>query len=128
MPPVLNTPYCNTIPLANQPQYPGNLDIETRIIGLVRWNALAMVVHANKIAAELGGHIATYASIADMFEVGFNHFFRAGQQAIWCISNRTPPRECMRAPISKADSPRSNCSITARRPAARACPPTAIRG
>jgi len=80
MPPVLNTPYCNTIPLANQPQYPGNLDIETRIIGLVRWNALAMVVHANKIAAELGGHIATYASIADMFEVGFNHFFRAGQQ------------------------------------------------
>ena len=80
MPPVLNTPYCNTIPLANQPQYPGNLDIETRIIGLVRWNALAMVVHANKIAAELGGHIATYASIADLFEVGFNHFFRAGQQ------------------------------------------------
>ena len=79
MPPVLNTPYCNTISLADQPQYPGNLDIETRILGLVRWNALAMVVHANKIAAELGGHIATYASIADMFEVGFNHFFRAGQ-------------------------------------------------
>jgi len=80
MPPVLNTSYCNTIGLADQPQYPGNLDIETRIIGLVRWNALAMVVHANKIAAELGGHIATYASIADLFEVGFNHFFRAGQQ------------------------------------------------
>ena len=80
MPPVLNTSYCNTISLADQPQYPGNLDIETRIIGLVRWNALAMVVHANKIAAELGGHIATYASIADLFEVGFNHFFRAGQQ------------------------------------------------
>ncbi len=80
MPPVLNTPYCNTIPLANQPQYPGNLDIEARIIGLVRWNALAMVVHANKIAPELGGHIATYASIAELFEVGFNHFFRAGQR------------------------------------------------
>ncbi|MCW5620466.1 MAG: pyruvate dehydrogenase (acetyl-transferring), homodimeric type, partial [Burkholderiales bacterium] len=80
LPPVLNTPYCNTIPLADQPQYPGNLEVESRIIALVRWNALAMVVHANKIAAELGGHIATYASVAELFEVGFNHFFRAGQQ------------------------------------------------
>jgi len=49
------------------------------VLGLVRWNALAMVVRANKIAAELGGHLATYASIADLFEVGYNHFFRAGQ-------------------------------------------------
>ncbi len=79
LPPVLSTPYANTIPLAGQPQYPGNLDIENRILGLERWNALAMVVHANKVASELGGHIATYASIADLFEVGYNHFFRAGQ-------------------------------------------------
>jgi pyruvate dehydrogenase E1 component len=79
LPPVLNTPYCNTIPLAEQPQYPGNLDIEQRIIGIVRWNALAMVVRANRDHPELGGHIATYASIADLFEVGFNHFFRGGQ-------------------------------------------------
>ncbi len=79
MPPVLNTPYCNTIPLADQPQYPGNLEIESRISALVRWNALAMVVHANKVASELGGHLATYASVADLFEVGYNHFFRAGQ-------------------------------------------------
>jgi pyruvate dehydrogenase E1 component len=78
LPPVLNTAYCNTIPLADQPQYPGNLDIENRIIAIVRWNALAMVVRANRDHAELGGHIATYASIADLFEVGFNHFFRAG--------------------------------------------------
>ncbi|MBI4194654.1 MAG: pyruvate dehydrogenase (acetyl-transferring), homodimeric type [Betaproteobacteria bacterium] len=77
LPPVLNTPYCNTISLADQPQYPGNLDIESRIIAIVRWNALAMVVRANREHAELGGHIATYASIADLFEVGFNHFFRA---------------------------------------------------
>ena len=77
LPPVLNTAYCNTIPLAEQPQYPGNLDIENRIIGIVRWNALAMVVRANRENPELGGHIATYASIADLFEVGFNHFFRA---------------------------------------------------
>ena len=77
LPPVLNTPYCNSIPLAEQPQYPGNLDIENRISAIVRWNALAMVVRANREHAELGGHIATYASIADLFEVGYNHFFRA---------------------------------------------------
>ncbi len=79
LPPVFNTSYCNTISLAEQPQYPGNLDIEHRLIGLVRWNALAMVVRANAANAELGGHIASYASAADLFEVGFNHFFRAGQ-------------------------------------------------
>ncbi len=79
MPPVLNTPYCNSIALAEQPQFPGNLDIEARVSALVRWNALAMVARANRGAAELGGHIATYASIADLFEVGFNHFFHAGQ-------------------------------------------------
>jgi pyruvate dehydrogenase E1 component len=79
MPPVLNTPYCNSIALAEQPQFPGNLDIEARISALVRWNALAMVVRANRGSVELGGHIATYASVADLFEVGFNHFFRAGQ-------------------------------------------------
>jgi len=79
MPPVLNTPYCNSIALAEQPQFPGNLDIEARVSALVRWNALAMVLRANRGAAELGGHIATYTSIADLFEVGFNHFFRAGQ-------------------------------------------------
>jgi len=77
LPPVLHTPYTNTIPLAAQPQYPGNLDIENRVLAIVRWNALAMVVRANRQHAELGGHIATYASIADLFEVGFNHFFRA---------------------------------------------------
>ena len=79
MPPVLNTPYCNSIDLAEQPQFPGNLDIEARVSALVRWNALAMVVRANRGNAGLGGHIATYASIADLFEVGFNHFFHAGQ-------------------------------------------------
>ena len=79
LPPVLNTPYANTVSLAEQPQYPGNLDIEQRISAIVRWNALAMVVRANRDYPELGGHLATYASIADLFEVGFNHFFRAGR-------------------------------------------------
>ena len=79
MPPVLNTPYCNTISLSEQAQFPGNLEVEQRLSSLVRWNALAMVVRANRTNAELGGHIASYASAADLFEVGFNHFFRAGQ-------------------------------------------------
>ena len=73
------TAYCNTIPLAEQPPYPGDLALEERITALVRWNALAMVVRANRDHPELGGHIATYASAADLFEVGLNHFFRAGQ-------------------------------------------------
>src|SRR5438067_12412837 len=79
LPPVLNTPYKNSIALAEQPQFPGNLEVESRISAIVRWNALAMVVRANRAHAELGGHIASYASAADLFEVGFNHFFRAGQ-------------------------------------------------
>ncbi len=80
MPPVLNTPYKNTIALEHQPQFPGNLEVEQRLSAIIRWNALAMVVRANKLSGELGGHIASYASAADLFEVGFNHFFRAGQQ------------------------------------------------
>ncbi|MGQ0546731.1 MAG: pyruvate dehydrogenase (acetyl-transferring), homodimeric type, partial [Betaproteobacteria bacterium] len=66
-----------SIALADQPQFPGNLEIESRISAIVRWNALAMVVRANRAHPELGGHIASYASAADLFEVGFNHFFRA---------------------------------------------------
>src|ERR1700756_3853597 len=79
LPQVLATPYVNTIGLAEQPPYQGNLEIEARISSLVRWNALAMVVRANMRSSELGGHIASYASAADLFEVGFNHFFRAGE-------------------------------------------------
>ncbi|SAL28947.1 2-oxoacid dehydrogenase subunit E1 [Caballeronia choica] len=71
------TPYRNTIGVAQQPPYPGNLDIEERLAAVLRWNALAMVVRANRAYGELGGHIASYASAADLFEVGFNHFFRA---------------------------------------------------
>ena len=75
--PVRGTPYVNTIPLSRQPPFPGDLAIEERLASLMRWNALAMVVRANQAYGELGGHIASYASAADLFEVGFNHFFRA---------------------------------------------------
>ncbi len=69
-----NTPYINTIPADRQPPYPGNRDIERRIKSLIRWNAMAMVVRANKHEPGIGGHISTYASSATLFEVGLNHF------------------------------------------------------
>ena len=75
--PPAGTPYVNTIPAAQQSDFPGDLDLETRLGALMRWNALAMVVRANAAYGELGGHIASYASAADLFEVGFNHFFHA---------------------------------------------------
>jgi pyruvate dehydrogenase E1 component len=75
--PQRQTPYVNTIALHEQAAFPGNLEIEQRLAALMRWNALAMVVRANARQGELGGHIASYASAADLFEVGFNHFFRA---------------------------------------------------
>ncbi|HWL57526.1 MAG TPA: alpha-ketoglutarate dehydrogenase [Paracoccus sp. (in: a-proteobacteria)] len=69
--------YRNTIPLEHQGAYPGDLAIEERLTSIIRWNALAMVVRANKAYGELGGHVASYASAAEIFETGFNHFFRA---------------------------------------------------
>jgi pyruvate dehydrogenase E1 component len=73
----LSTPYINTIPASEQPPYPGNDDIETRIRHYVRWNAMAMVARANKESSELGGHVASFASAATLYDVGYNHFFRA---------------------------------------------------
>ncbi|WP_332775818.1 alpha-ketoglutarate dehydrogenase [Polaromonas sp.] len=75
--PELSTPYLNTIGVNEQPVFPGDLAIEERLASLMRWNALAMVVRANQAHGELGGHIASYASAADLFEAGFNHFFHA---------------------------------------------------
>lgn len=74
--PVHGTPYVNTVPAEKQPDFPGDLAIEERIASIIRWNALAMVVRANKAYGELGGHISSYTSAADLFEVGFNHFFK----------------------------------------------------
>ncbi len=71
------TPYVNTIPHSLQPAFPGDQQLERRIKSLVRWNAIAMVVRANREEHNIGGHISTYASAATLYEVGFNHFFRA---------------------------------------------------
>ncbi len=80
--PIRGTPYVNSIPLSQQTPFPGDLAIEERLASLIRWNALAMVVRANQAYGELGGHIASYASAADLFEVGYNHFFRAGEAGV----------------------------------------------
>jgi pyruvate dehydrogenase E1 component len=72
-----NTPYANTIPARLEPIFPGDQQLERRIKSLIRWNALAMVVRANRVEHNIGGHISTYASAATLYEVGFNHFFRA---------------------------------------------------
>jgi pyruvate dehydrogenase E1 component len=77
LPFTVNTPYVNTIHKSKQPTYPGNREIERRIKSIVRWNAMAMVVKGNHVEAGIGGHISTFASSATLYEVGFNHFFRA---------------------------------------------------
>ncbi len=73
----LSTPYVNTIPPSEQPPLAGNDELETRIRHYVRWNAMAMVARANKESSELGGHVASFASSATLYDVGFNHFFRS---------------------------------------------------
>ena len=72
----LNTPYRNSIPVAEQPAYPGNIELEQRIENILRWNAMAMVLRGYDSGTGVGGHIGTYASAATMMEIGLNHFFR----------------------------------------------------
>ncbi len=72
-----NTPYINSIPVPDQARFPGDRDLERRIKSIIRWNAMAMVVRANRDYDGVGGHISTFASCATLYEVGFNHFFHA---------------------------------------------------
>ncbi len=81
IPSTVHTPYVNTIPAEEEPSYPGDREIERRIKSYIRWNAMAMVVKANRIHHGIGGHISTFASCATLYEVGFNHFFRGGDPA-----------------------------------------------
>ncbi|WP_261664102.1 pyruvate dehydrogenase (acetyl-transferring), homodimeric type [Deinococcus sp. Marseille-Q6407] len=71
-----STPYINTISSGRQPDYPGDMELEHRIRNIIRWNAVVMVIRANKASDGIGGHLASYASSAELLEVGFNHFFR----------------------------------------------------
>ncbi|HET7596423.1 MAG TPA: pyruvate dehydrogenase (acetyl-transferring), homodimeric type, partial [Burkholderiales bacterium] len=76
-----NTAYLNTIPPGREERSPGDAELEHKIRSLVRWNAMAMVVRANKESSGLGGHIASFASAATLYDVGFNHFFRAASES-----------------------------------------------
>ncbi|HBD12613.1 MAG TPA: pyruvate dehydrogenase (acetyl-transferring), homodimeric type, partial [Porticoccaceae bacterium] len=77
LPRAMTTPFRNTIPVTREKRMPGDLFMERRIRSLIRWNALAMVMRANKNDEGLGGHIATFSSAATLYDVGFNYFFRA---------------------------------------------------
>ena len=76
-PSIVSTPYVNTIPANEQPDYPGDRQLEDELEALIRWNAMAMVVRANREFPGIGGHLSSFASLATLFEVGFHHFFRA---------------------------------------------------
>ena len=89
------TSYLNTIPVSQQAKFAGDRTIERRIKSLIRWNAMAMVVRANKESPGIGGHISTYSSAATLYEVGFNHFFRgpeheSGGDLIFFQGHSTP--------------------------------------
>src|SRR3954451_17471831 len=86
----LNTPYVNTIPVADQEPMPGDPVVERRLRNLIRWNAVAMVMQANKESSELGGHIASYQSAATLYEVGFNHFWRAAKDLVYIQGHSSP--------------------------------------
>ncbi len=81
LPVTSQTPYMNTISPERTPAYPGNMEVERRIKSIIRWNAMAMVVRANRQKASPGGHISSYASMATLYEVGYNHFFRGKDHA-----------------------------------------------
>jgi pyruvate dehydrogenase E1 component len=125
--PELVTPYVNTIAVDRQPAFPGDLAIEERLASLMRWNALAMVARANVAYGELGGHIASYASAADLFEAGFNHFFRArnereGGDLVFFQPHSAPgvyARAFLEGRLTEADLAHYRQEITARRHDAR---------
>jgi pyruvate dehydrogenase E1 component len=125
--PELVTPYVNSIAVDQQPAFPGDLAVEERLGSLMRWNALAMVARANAAYGELGGHIASYASAADLFEVGFNHFFQArneqqGGDLVFFQPHSAPgvyARAYLEGRLTEADLAHYRQEITAPRTGAR---------
>jgi pyruvate dehydrogenase E1 component len=115
-----NTAYVNSIPPGRQPEYPGNRALERRIEAYIRWNALCMVLAANKVSAEYGGHLSSYASSATLYEVGFNH--------VWRAPSEQHPGDMVF--FSRGVSASRSCGTSARRRAARASvsPPIRTRG
>jgi hypothetical protein len=122
----LNTPYINTIPPEEEVPYPGDRDLERRIRHYVRWNALAMVVRANKYDDNIGGHISTYASLG---RITFSAPPSTASRAIWFTIRGMLRRACMRGPTWKGGSRKSTWRISAMSCAIhRAFPPIRIPG
>ena len=129
----LNTPYINTIPGEEEVPYPGDRALERRIKSLIRWNAMAMVVRANKYDPNIGGHISTYASLATLLEVGFNHFFHAsyGDQPgdlVYFQGHASPgmyARAFLEGPLTDRAPRRTSATNCA---TIRACPPIRTPG
>jgi len=124
------TEYINTIPPEQQPRYPGDPDMEIRIHSHIRWNAMAMVVRANK-HTNVGGHIASFASAAALYDVGFAHFWKApssqsGGDLIF--SQAIPYRAFTRARFFSGASPKNNSTTSARKRAGKASPPIRTPG
>ena len=120
--PAGTTPYLNTIPPQDEPAHPVDEALERRVRSIVRWNAIATILNANKTSSELGGHIASYQSAAVLYETGFNHFWHApsghatAATSSSCRAIRAPA--CTPARSSRAASPRSRCASSAWRSAA----------
>ena len=126
-----NTPYLNTIPVDKQPPHPGDREIEHKIRSLIRWNAVATVLRANKESSELGGHIASFQSAATLYDTGFQHFWHApsaehGGDLIFFQGHVAPGSTPARS--WRGGSARSSCSASGRRSRAAACRPTPIPG
>ncbi len=99
------TPYVNTIPVDAEPELPGDPSLERRVRSMIRWNAIAMVLRANRESSELGGHIASYQSAALLYEIGFNHFWHAPSaehDGDLSTSRATPRRASTLGPSSRA--------------------------
>src|SRR6185503_5076899 len=119
--PELVTPYVNSVPVESQPRFPGDLAIEEKLASIMRWNALAMVARANAAYGELGGHIASYASAADLFEAGFNHFFHT-RDLVFYQPHSAPgvyARAYLEGRLAEADLAHFRQEITATRQGAR---------
>ena len=124
------TEYINSIPPQMEPAMPGDANLEWKIRSIIRWNAMAMVVRANRKPGDLGGHIASFASSATLYDVGFNHFWRAPSEShpgdILYIQ-ATARRASTRAPSSKAASARTSSTTSAWKSTGRASAPIRIR-
>ena len=128
----LSTPYVNTIPVDEEPPLPGDPELERLATALVRWNAIAIVLQANAESTELGGHIASYQSAETLYEVGFNHFWRArseehGGDLVYMQGHSSPGHLRARLPRGAARA-RSSCAASGRRSTAAGSRRTRTRG